>query len=115
MTCFCHACRPRHHPDLQTLRESCHWDSVIVSGIPEVPSALEPPARVSTEVNRVGTTPTSSQETPLGSPNESGNATPDALGIDVTQTDLADVDAKSMLILGLRGQNHDPERYFHLM
>lgn len=114
ITCYSER-RPQHHPDIQALRESCHWDSVILSGIPDISSALAPLATVPTGWNCIATTPISAWDSPLGSSHASDDATSVASGTDMSQTGHADVDAKSMLILGLCGQNHDPQRYIQLV
>lgn len=98
--------RPLQYPDLQLLRESSPWDCVIINGVPEVPTAAESSERPRPEANACGHSPTTSQESSLGLPAE-----PRISPSDVHQTEAGDVAAKSMLILGLRGQDHDLERH----
>ena len=99
------SCRPLLYPDLQQLRESFHWDSVIVSGIPGAPVAASSPASASPDTNGFAVSSTSCQESLMGSQAESHRT------IEISQADVADVEAQSMLILGLQGHNHDLERY----
>lgn len=98
--------RPLQYPDLQLLRESCPWDCVIINGVPEIPTAAGSSVRALSEAHGCGQhSPTTSQESSVGLPAE-----PCTLPPDVHQTEAGDVAAKSMLILGLRGQDHDLER-----
>ncbi|KAL3141594.1 hypothetical protein ABBQ32_004835 [Trebouxia sp. C0010 RCD-2024] len=97
---------PLQYPDLQLLRESCPWDCVIINGVPEIPTAAGSSVRALSEAHGCGQhSPTTSQESSVGLPAE-----PCTLPPDVHQTEAGDVAAKSMLILGLRGQDHDLER-----
>lgn len=99
--------RPLRYPDLQLLRDSCPWDCVIVNGIPEVSANASSPATspACPDANGLGVSPTSSHESSIGSPAEAPWTLPE-----IHQAEVSDVEAKSMLILGLRGQNHDLER-----
>ena len=95
-------CRPQRHPDLQTLKETAYWDSVFVNGIPDAsPTAGAVSEQASLDMNGTGVSPTSSQESLLRPPSADAAVAPPA---------LTDTDVQSVLILGLRGQNHDLER-----
>ena len=77
-----------------------YWDSVIIIGIPEVPVAAASPASTIPHANGLAVSPTSSQESLIDAQAESHTSTPE----------VEQAVAQSMLILGLRGQNHDLER-----
>ena len=97
-------CRPQRHPDLQTLKETAYWDCVFVTGIPDASrTAGAMSGQATMDVNGTGVSPTSSQESLVGPP----SAASDTAAASVA---LTDIDAQSVLILGLRGQNHDLER-----
>lgn len=97
--------RPLQYPDLQQLRESSHWDTVIVTGVPEIPAVAASPASASPQANGLAHSPTSSQESLMDAQADSHTATSE-----IGQAGVSDCEAQSMLILGLRGQNHDLER-----
>ena len=109
--CFCYACRPQRHPDLQILRDLTYWDSVIVVGIPHHTNASDPPPPTDA-ANLTGgdLSPNSSQESPPKRTEQLLSATSDAVSGAVSQTVDEEVNAKSVLILGLCGHNHDLER-----
>lgn len=99
------SCRPLQYPDLQQLREASHWDIVIVTGVPEIPAIAASPASASPQANGLAHSPTSSRESLIDAQADSHTPTSE-----VGQADVSDCAAQSMLILGLRGQNHDLER-----
>ena len=98
-------CRPVQYPDLQQLRETSYWDSVIIASIPEVPVAAASLSSTISHANGLAVSPTSSQESLSDAQAESCTSTPE-----VDQAVAPHNEAQSMLILGLRGQNHDLER-----
>ena len=94
--------RPLQYPDLQLLQESCPWDCVIVSGVPEVSTAAGSSATGSPQANGFGVSP---QDGSIGS-----LADLHISPLEAHQAEVGDIAAKSMLILGLCGQDHDLER-----
>lgn len=98
--------RPLQYPDLQQLRETSHWDTVIVTGVPEIPPIAASPASASPQANGLPQSPSSSQESLMVAQADSHTPTSE-----VGQAGVPECEAQSMLILGLRGQNHDLERY----
>ncbi len=89
--------RPPRHPELQTLQQNIPWDSVLAVSIPPADSpapaaAVAAAARANRQTNGIALPAKASEDS-------------------LNQTGEAQDSAESVLILGLRGQRLDLERY----
>lgn len=102
--------RPPRHPELLRLRQNVPWDSVLAVSIPLADSPA--PAAGTTAAATAAAARADAETSPGHFHNRSSSTDPVSASEDwPKQTEAAQYSAESVLILGLRGQRLDLERY----